>query len=140
MAAASDSGQIGTLVRNWLHYDNLASSFYKQANKARQLRDQFEGRIIRYLETTGMKNAIIQIGGGHMSIVEERNPKTLSLVRVEELLHSYFEKRGGKDETGEIMSHIRSNRGVDVVQKLRKYGTGQPALQPLPGPTGASTH
>lgn len=134
-AGAPGSGQIGSFVRNWLHYDNLASSFYRQANKARQLRDQYESRIIQHLRGAGMENAIIQINGGHMNVVEERNPRTLSLTRIEELLHAYFLKRGGKDETADIMTYIRGHRGVDVVKKLKRSGA-TPALPPLPAPPG----
>lgn len=83
-----------------------------------------------------MENAIIQINGGHMNVVEERNPRTLSLTRIEELLHGYFLKRGGKDETGEIMAYIRGHRGVDVVKKLKRSGAAQ-ALPPLPAPPAA---
>jgi hypothetical protein len=133
-AGAPDSGQVGTLVRSWLHYDNLASSLYRQANKARQLRDEYEERIITYLRQAGMENAVIQINGGHMNVVEEKNPKALSLTRIEELLHGYFLKKGGRDETNEIMSYIRGHRGVDICKKLRKSGMGQPALPALPRP------
>jgi len=134
-ANAPGSGQIGTLVRNWLHYDNMASTFYKQANSARQLRDQYDTRIIQHLRTSGMENAVIQINGGHINVVEERNPRTLSLTRIEELLHSYFGKKGGMDETGKIMSYIREHRGVDVVKRLKKSGNSAP----VPPPPGSGT-
>lgn len=130
----SDSGQIGNLVRSWLHYDNLASSLYKQATRARQMRDQFEERIILHLRSAGMENAIIQINGGTLNVVEEKNPKTLSLTRIEELLHGYFIKRGGRDETGEIMSYLRSHRGIEIFKKLKKNGLPQSTLPPLPAP------
>ncbi len=134
----ADSGQIGSFVRHWLHYDNLASSLYKQATKARQLRDQYEERIIQHLRQAGMENAVIQISTGHMSVVEEKTPKALSLTRIEELLHAYFARRGGRDETPEIMNYIRGHRGVDIAKKLKKSGPigaggTPPALPPLSG-------
>ena len=135
-AGGPDSGQIGSFVRHWLHYDNLASSLYRQANKARQLRDQYEERIITYLRQAGMENAVIQISNGHMNVVEEKTPKALSLTRIEELLHGYFAKRGGRDETNEIMNYLRGYRGVDIAKRLRKSGgvaTTVPSLPPVPG-------
>lgn len=134
MAGAPDSGQVGTLVRSWLHYDNLASSLYRQANKARQVRDEYEERIITYLRQAGMENAVIQINGGQLNVVEEKNPKALSLTRIEELLHAYFLKRGGRDETSEVMTYIRGHRGIDVFKKLKKTGIAQAALPALPRP------
>ena len=125
-----DSGQIGVFVRNWLHYDTLASSLYKQATRARQVKDEFEVKIIDDLRSKHMENAVIQINSGIINIVEERSPRTLSLVRIEEILHKYFLKKGAmKDDTAEIMNFIRTNRGYDVSKKLRKSGAA-----PLPPP------
>lgn len=125
-----DSGQIGVFVRNWLHYDTLASSLYKQATRARQVKDEFEVKIIDDLRSKHMENAVIQINSGIINVVEERSPRTLSLVRIEEILHKYFLKKGVmKDDTAEIMNFIRTNRGYDVSKKLRKSGAA-----PLPPP------
>ena len=52
---------IGTYVRNWLHYTNLASSFFKQFGAVRTVRDDYEQQIINVLRTNGMENATIQI-------------------------------------------------------------------------------
>lgn len=127
-----DSGQIGSYVRNWLHYDNLASSFYKQATRARQIKEDYETKLMQELRNQHMENAVIQINSGRLNVVEERNPKALTLLRIEELLHSYFQRKGVKDDTKEVINYIRSNRGVDVVRKLRK--TGGTNLPPLPAP------
>jgi hypothetical protein len=129
-----DPGLIGSFVRNWLHYDGLASSFYRQSTRARQVRDDFETKIIDTLQKNRMENAIIQINGGHLSLVEERNPRQLTLPRIEELLRGYYTRRGGKDETPEIMAYIRGNREVDTVVKLRKSSTVGSPLPPLPAP------
>jgi hypothetical protein len=133
-----DSGQIGTFVRSWLHYDNLASSLYKQANRARQVKEEYEGKIITELRNNNMENAVIQINSGLLNVIEERNPKALSLIRIEQLLHNYFQRKGHTvDETKDIMSYIRSNRGYDVMKKLKKSGgTNVPPLPPPPPMNG----
>ena len=127
-------GDIGTLVRNWLHYDGLASSFYRQSTRARQVRDDFETKIIDNLRVTRMENAIIQIGGGNITLAEERNSRQLTLPRIEELLRGYYGRRGGKDETPDIMAYIKGNREVDTVVKLKKSTTVGQQLPPLPPP------
>jgi hypothetical protein len=131
-----DPGQIGSFVRNWLHYDGLASSFYRQSTRARQVRDDFETKIIDTLRKNRMENAVIQINGGHLNLAEERNPRQLTLPRIEELLRGYYARRGGKDETPEIMAYIRGNREVDTVVRLRKSSTVGSPLPPLPAPPG----
>ena len=50
-----DPGGIGTFVRYWLHYNNLASSFYKQFGAARKVRDDYEKNVIATLHKNGME-------------------------------------------------------------------------------------
>ena len=85
----SDSG-IGTYVRSWLHYGNLASSFYKQYGASRKIKDDFEKQIITTLQQQGMETAIIQINRGKIQVTTKREPNPMSLSKIEELLHGYF--------------------------------------------------
>jgi hypothetical protein len=121
----SDPG-IGTFVRYWLHYNNMSSSFYKQFCSARQVRDDYEKQIITTLQGNGMEKAIIQIGGGRLQVVDKREPNQLTLTKIEELLHGYFRQNGGKDETKDIMTFIRANRGYNISKSLKQSGITQP--------------
>lgn len=118
---------IGTYVRYWLHYNNLASSFYKQFGSARKVRDDYEKQIISTLQQNGMEKATIQIGGGQLNVVDKREPLPLSLTKIEELLHGYFRQRGGKDETIDVMTFIRANRGYTVNKSIKQSGMPTPA-------------
>jgi hypothetical protein len=111
---------IGTSVRYWLHYKNLASSLYKQFVAARKVQDDYEQQVIATLQRSGMENARIQINGGTIQVGGKREPAALSLTAIERLLHSYFKQRGGKDETGDIMTFIRANRGYTVSKHLKQ--------------------
>jgi len=122
---------IGTYVRNWLHYTNLASSFFKQFGAVRKVRDDYEQQIINVLRTNGMENATIQINSGRINVVDKREPNPLSLSKIQELLHSYYRHKGGKDETLDIMTFIRANRGYSVQKSLKQTGlTNGNASQP----------
>jgi hypothetical protein len=127
-----DSG-IGTYVRSYLHYSNLASSFYKQYGAAKKIKDDYENQIIHHLQQTGMEKATIQIGGGQLNVVDKREPNQLSLTKIEDLLHGYFRQRGGRDETAEIMTYVRANRGYTMNKYIKQTGlqaaTQQPQLQ-----------
>lgn len=118
----SDPG-IGTYVRYWLHYGNLASSFFKQFGSARKIRDDYEQQIIQILQQNGMQNATIQINQGQIRAIDKREPNPLTLSKVEELLHGYFRQRGGKDETMDVMTFIRANRGYTVTKSLKQSGS-----------------
>jgi hypothetical protein len=115
----TDTG-IGTYVRYWLHYGNMASSFFKQFGAVRKIRDDYEKQVIQQLQSNGMEKAIIQTQHGNIHIVEERQPNPLTLSKIEELLHLYYRQRGGKDETMDIMLFIRGNRGYVTHKSLRQ--------------------
>jgi hypothetical protein len=122
---------IGTYVRYWLHYSNMASSFFKQFGAVRKIRDDYEKQIIANLQQNNMEKATIQINNGRIHVVEKKEPNPLSLTRIEELLHGYYKQKGGKDETLDIMTFIRANRGYTSNKSLKQSGlqTQTPKLQ-----------
>jgi vancomycin resistance protein YoaR len=111
---------VGNLVRSYIHYDNLTSSLQKQTNNARIVRDEFENRIIKTLEEKNMKNAIIQILGGKLQIVEEKKISSLTFNSLEESLHNYFIKNKQSDITTDLIRFIKSQRTVETVSKIKK--------------------
>jgi hypothetical protein len=123
---------IGTYVRYWLHYSNMASSFFKQFGAARKVRDDYEQQVIQHLQNSGMEKATLQINQGHIRVVDKREPNPLTLAKIEELLHLYYRQRGGKDETMDILTFIRANRGYMVSKSLRQSG-----MPPAGGAGGA---
>ena len=126
MIGGTDPGALGHNVRSWLHYDQLASTFYKQSTSARQLASQFETKVMEQLDQSRMSNAVIQIGGGHLNMIEEKIPRCLTLRSIEQLLHGYYAKKGqnSRDETEDIMKYLRANRGSDKKKRLKKTITG----------------
>jgi hypothetical protein len=126
--------EVGFLVRNWVHYDNLATGLYRQTINARKVRDEFETKILDALRMSNMENAVIQIAGGRLIVQQERHNQPLSLTRIEEILHTYFVSRNLPDDTSNIMKFMKKQRGFEVVKKLRKQtGPAPTALPPLEG-------
>ena len=111
---------IGNLVRSYVHYDNLTSSLHKQTNNARIVRDEFENRIIKTLQDSNMKNAIIQIVGGRLQIVEEKKSSPLTFNLLEESLHKYFIKNKESDITTDLIRFIKSQRTVETTPRIKK--------------------
>lgn len=129
--------EVGFLVRNWVHYDNLAVSLYRQTINARKVREEFEGKILDSLRICNMENAVIQIAGGRLHVQEERHNQPLTLTRIEELLHLYFTNKNMPDDTVNILKFMKKQRGFEVQKKLRKQaGTAPTPLPPLPPPQG----
>ena len=132
MSAPINTQELGFWVRNWVHYDNLATSLYRQTANSRKVRDEFEVKILESLRSSQMENAVIQIAGGRLVVTEERHNQPLTLTRLEELLISYYASKGpgSLDETQSILKFFRKQRGYEVHKKLKK----QLAVPPLPGP------
>ena len=132
--------ELGNFVRNWVHYDNLASSLSKQTQNARKIRDTFENKSLEDLRTHNMESAVIQIQGGRLLVAEERHNQPLTYTRLEESLKAFFiekQKAAGRpivDDTAAILKFMKSHREVEVVKKLKKQAS-VPPLPPLPPPT-----
>jgi hypothetical protein len=121
---------IANLIRNYVHYDNLASNFQKQTNNARIVRDDFEKRIINELKNNKMQNAIIQIVGGKLKVVEERHTNPLSFKGLEESLHEYYKSKKVSDDTSSVIKFVKENRIFETTLKLKKI----PQLPEQPAP------
>lgn len=113
---------LGTMVRSWVHFDNLAATFQRQAQQARSARYRWESQIIDFLKENKMTNAILQIAGGRLTVHEEKHANPLTLQRLEILLHEYYTQNHGvgNDETAEILKFIRTNRGSTLETRLKK--------------------
>ena len=109
---------IASLVRNYVHYDNLTSQFLKQTQNARAVRDNYEERIINELKQNKMENAIIQIVGGKLKVVEEKHGTPLSFKNLEQTLHDYYIDKKKVDETRDLIKFIKSNRTFETSYKL----------------------
>lgn len=112
---------LGDLVRSWVHFDNLTAQFNRQSQQARSARHRSEDQIIEYLKQKNMMNAVIQITGGRITVVEEKHSQPLTLQRLEVLLHEYFfQNKVEADKTEAIMKFIKENRETVVETKLKK--------------------
>lgn len=135
MAAPPQQNDIANYVRHYIHYDNLASNYSKQASGARKLRDDFESKIITNLRANHMEHAIIQISGGaRLQCTEEKTSPSLTLPRLETYLQKYYAQKGsGINETEAIMRFIRLQKQQDTqVTACLKRITSPP---PIPGPS-----
>lgn len=131
--AVPNTQDLPLLVRNYVHYDNLATSLYRQTVNARRARDDFEGKILTNLRNQNMENAIIQIAGGRLVVHEERHNQPITLGRMEELLHAYFTSYNLPNETQNIIKFMKKQRGYEVVKRLKKQsGPAAPPLPPVP--------
>lgn len=107
--------ELPTLVRNFVHYDNLASNYSKQASGARHLRNDYESKIIHALRANHMENAIIQVSGARLQCAQEKSAPSLTLPRLQQYLDKYYAQKGtGVNETEAILRFIRLQKANDT--------------------------
>jgi len=134
---SGEHDQLTTWIRNWVHYDNMATNFSKQSTTSRKIRDENEEKIIDTLRVKKMENAQIQINGAKLSLVQEKCYTGLTIGILEQYLHDYFKKKGTMmDETDQIMRFIKQQKSTnfDLKTRLRKTST----VPFVPGPSGPS--
>jgi hypothetical protein len=107
-------------VRHFVHFDNLAETLSKQVTAARNMRSQFEDKVINLLVTSGMRNATLQINGATLQHVSKSRPGDLSWGLIEEQLHMYYKTKGKSDDTKEVMEFLQKHRGTKVQEYLKK--------------------
>ncbi len=97
----------------------------KQVKQVRDARNNYEAQILQAFRAANLANPVVQIGGGRLTVAEERHTQALSLKSLEGLLHQYYRQRpGARDETPDILKFIRAQRSVDSRQILRRSSTG----------------
>ena len=117
-----NTNALAEMIRSWVHFDNLAATFNRQAQQARTARARWEAQVLEYLQANRLTNAIIQIAGGRLTVHDEKHAKALTLQNLESLLHEYFGQRpaGSDDETAAILNYIKAHRGSTVETRLKK--------------------
>lgn len=111
-----------TLVRNYVHYEQLTSNLQQQTTNARTVKNQFEDKIIEALQASHMQKATIQISNGRLQLLEEKSPAPLNFNTLESLLHDYFRAKGSTypDETDNILKFIRQHRKINTSVRLKR--------------------
>jgi len=117
--------ELGNQVRHWVHFDNLLIDLNKQVQNTRTTRQSYENTIIQTLKATNHENAVLQIAGGRILLVEEKSTKPLTFTSLELMLNEYYRQRGspGRDETDDIIKFIKGHRGIEVATKLKRQIT-----------------
>ena len=119
-------------VRHWVHFDNLAETLTKQVSNARTMRNKFEEAILKLLDSSGLKNAILQINGANLQRQSQFKSTNLSWSFLEEQLHEYYKTKGKPDETATVLEFLQKNRGGKSVDYLKKTLTADQVNKKTP--------
>jgi hypothetical protein len=124
MAIQPNMDELGNLIRHWAHYDTMLTTLNTQIRNVRALKGNYETQVLERLREYKAENAIIQIAGGKISVVEDKHTQPLTFKNMETMLHSYFSQKAGRpDETAEILRFIRTQRQTEISKGLKRYMT-----------------
>jgi hypothetical protein len=119
-AAITPQADLVDAVRHWVHFDNLAESLQKQVTNARSMRNTFEEKILRHLDTTAMRGAVLEITGAKLQKATRPKTTDLSWTYLESNLHEFYKSRGKPDDTAAILEFLQAKRDTKLVPYLKK--------------------
>lgn len=122
MTGGTPVEQIGNLIRYWVHYDNKLAELNKELKTLRATRNKYEADILQKLRDNNIMNPVIQTGAGRLIIGEDKHSAPLTFANIETLLHKYYTKKQGRDETADIIKFIKENRETTVTPYLKRQG------------------
>ncbi len=126
-----DPDDLATAVRQWVHFDNLAESLNKQITNVRNLRSEYETKVLTHMTNRNLQKATLRITGATLQYATRSKTADLSWTFLEEQLHDYFRTKGGRDDTGDILTFLQRHRGKQMIEYLKKT----PLPQATPGTT-----
>jgi hypothetical protein len=132
MTAPKPQTDLIDAVRHWVHFDNLAESLTKQVQNARTLKSTYETKVLGQLETSGMRNAVLQINGATLQRASKSKPVDLSWTYLEEQLHSFYKAKGKPDDTTAVIDFLQRHRPSKSVDYLKKTVTAVPPEKKTP--------
>jgi hypothetical protein len=118
--APTASADLIDSVRNWVHFDNLAESLQKQVSNVRTLRSTYEDKILRHLEATSMRSAVLEITGAKLQRATRPKTTDLSWSFLETTLHEFYKTRGKPDETTAVLEFLQTKRDTKQIPYLKK--------------------
>lgn len=116
-----DPEAIGKLIRYWVYYDNKIAELNKELRALRSTKEAYEQQVLQMLQASNMAHPVIQIGGGRITVGDDRTQQPLSYTMLETTLMKYYAlKPGTKNETKDIVKFIREQRTVQSKPCLKR--------------------
>lgn len=124
--------ELADAVRHWIHFDNLTETINKQLTNTRNMRNQYEAKVLELMDKGGIKKSSIRVTGAILTCATRNKPTDLSWTFLEDQLHEYFRTRGGKDETKDVLGFLQNHRSTKTIEYLKKSSLTNPTTTTPP--------
>jgi hypothetical protein len=108
-------------VRAWVHFDNLANTFNKQATNARNQKAIHEKEVQDILYAMQQQNAILEVNGAKLQFQRKETKSNLSWSWLQDQLRAWFtspESRGKGNQ--ELFKFLQDRRSVKISESLER--------------------
>jgi hypothetical protein len=108
-------------VRAWVHFDNLANTFNKQATNARNQKAIHEKEVQDILYAMQQQNAILEVNGAKLQFQRKETKSNLSWSWLQDQLRAWFtssESRGKSNQ--ELFKFLQDRRSVKISESLER--------------------
>lgn len=104
-------------VQEWVSVDNQIKALSERLRVLRAEKGELGDKIIQYVETNNLSNAVVQISDGRLRFSTTRHLAPLTAKHVEECLTKCI---GDKAQVGAIMKYIKDTREVKESQDIKR--------------------
>jgi hypothetical protein len=108
-------------VRAWVHFDNLANTFNKQAQNARTQKQIHEKEVQDILFAMNQSTAILEVNGARLQFQRKETKSNLSWSWLQEQLRAWFsssESRGKSNE--DLFRFLQGRRSTKISDTLER--------------------
>jgi hypothetical protein len=108
-------------VRAWVHFDNLANTFNKQAQNARTQKQIHEKEVQDILFAMNQSTAILEVNGARLQFQRKETKSSLSWSWLQEQLRAWFsssESRGKSNE--DLFRFLQGRRSTKISDTLER--------------------
>jgi hypothetical protein len=121
MSIVTNQQRLQQAVRSWVHFDNLANTFNKQATNARTQKAVHEKEVQDILYAMQQQNAILEVNGAKLQFQRKETKSNLSWSWLQEQLRVWFTSAESKGKGNlELFKFLQDRRSVKISDSLER--------------------
>lgn len=108
-------------VKSWVHYDNLVSTFNKQAHNARFQKGIQEKEIADILGEMNQRKAVIEVNGAKLQFLRHESKTGLSWSWLQENLRLWYSSpQANTKGADDLYKFLQTKRSIKIQETLEK--------------------
>ena len=113
--------RLQSAVRAWVHFDNLANTFNKQAQNARAQKQVHEKEVQNILFAMQQSTAILEVNGARLQFQQKETKSNLSWSWLQDNLRAWFMSSESRGKTAEdLFKYLQGRRSTKITETLEK--------------------